>query len=413
MIKKIDDRIPNTVGKGIYPDHPAVASPWGKLYSFHEAAVNSQRNIAVFSSAVMQAFRILIPNYEERAQLLCKLSYERMYGLFSSPLGKMAGIDMHNVHPFMAGSFPGALQGDAGDEGNYQPGRVNDFGTYRCEKELDACPWDIIGSELCRATTASLMGVADGEAVHKKGGPKLDFHMVEARCCGDMHCRIVAENREKYPMPEHELWQCMGPIATSDMIKFTPEEEMVKDPQYMRAECDYLFCGGTCNEQNASTWFRPHASGGGGLYLWPFADMLIKMGRFTEEEFNSTLKCVLEAAGKAHFGGFFAVEGVRSWLGVPADVHDGRVMGGYLEVVLGCQAIPYEVEAFNKEEVVLRINRASLEQRMPRQINAYITYWYGMVKTLVGTEWALWEEADEAASDVVRVKIAKKIDKFC
>ena len=88
-------------------------------------------------------------------------------------------------------------------------------------------------------------------------------------------------------------------------------------------------------------------------------------------------------------------------------------MGGYLEVVLGCQAIPYEVEAFNKKEVVLRINRAGLEQRMPRQVNAYITYWYGMVKTLVGTEWALWEEADEAAPDVVRVKIAKKIDKFC
>ena len=413
MIKKIDERIPNTVGKGTYPDYPAVASPWGKLYSFREAAVNSQRNVAVFSAAVMQAFRILIPDYEERAELLCQFSYKRMYGMFAGPIGRMVGIDTNNVHPFMAGSFPGALNGDSGDDAQYMPGRVNDFGTYRCEKEIDVCPWDIIGSELCRATTASLMGVSDGEATLKKGGPKLDYHMVEARGCGDLHCRIVAESREKYPMPEHKMWESMGPIATADQIKYTPAEEMVKDPQYLREECNFLFCNGTCNEQTASTWFRPNGSSGGAGYLWPFADMLIQMGKFTEEQFNQTLHCVLEAAGKAHFGGFFAVEGARSWLGVPHDVHDGRVMGGYLEVYLGCQGFPYTVEAFNKDEVILRINRAAVEQRMPRQSKAYISYWYGMTKTLVNTEWSLWEEPDEAAPDVLRVKIAKKIDKFC
>ena len=32
-------------------------------------------------------------------------------------------------------------------------GRCQDFGTYRCEKELDVCDWDIVGSELCRTTT--------------------------------------------------------------------------------------------------------------------------------------------------------------------------------------------------------------------------------------------------------------------
>ena len=413
MSRKIDERIPNTVGKGTYPDYPAVATPWGKLISYQEAARHSQRNIAVYSAALMQVYRILIPTYEERAELICRFSYDRMYATFSSPIGKMVGIDNNNVHPFMAGSFPGSLNGDSGDEALYMPGRVNDFGTYRCEKELDACPWDIIGTELCRATTTSLMGVSDGEAVHKKAGPRLDFHMVEARGAGDMHCRIVAENREKFPMPEHKMWESMGPIATSDMIKYTPEEDMVTDPQYFREECGYKFCNGTCAEYDAASWYRPNGSAGGAGYFWPLFDMLVKKGRIKEEDLDRAVHCVMEAAGKAQFGGWYAVEGVRSWLGVPAEMKDGRVMGGFLEVYLACQGVPVEVEAFNKDEVILRIDRAALDQRMPKQSPAYVAYWYGMTKTLVSAEYALWEEPEGDAENVLRVKIAKKIDKFC
>ena len=127
-------------------------------------------------------------------------------------------------------------------------GKVNDFGTYRAEKELDACPWDIVSSELCRATTQSLQGVADGEAKYLQPGPKIEYHMVEAKGCGDLHCRILAESREKYPMPEHEQWECFGPVATADQIKFTPEEEWLIESQMFRAECNYTFCNGTCME---------------------------------------------------------------------------------------------------------------------------------------------------------------------
>ena len=52
----------------------------------------------------------------------------------------------HNVHPFCRGSFVGALVGDSDDDALLMCGRVQDFGTYRAEKELDVCDWDIVGS---------------------------------------------------------------------------------------------------------------------------------------------------------------------------------------------------------------------------------------------------------------------------
>lgn len=56
----------------------------------------------------MQVYRILIPDYEERSEILCANSYKRMLDVFSSPIGKIAGIDTNNVHPFMRGNFPAA-----------------------------------------------------------------------------------------------------------------------------------------------------------------------------------------------------------------------------------------------------------------------------------------------------------------
>ena len=67
----------------------------------------------------------------------------------------------HFLHPFFKGTdetggFQAGAFGDNGDERLLMQGRVNDLGTYRVEKELDACPWDIMGSEICRVSTASL-----------------------------------------------------------------------------------------------------------------------------------------------------------------------------------------------------------------------------------------------------------------
>ena len=43
--------------------------------------------------------------------------------------------------------------------------------------------------------------------------------------------------------------------------------------------------------------------------------------------------------------------------------------------------------------------------------DAYIWFWYGTVKSMVNAQWSLWEEDSPAGK--VRIKIAKKVDKFC
>ncbi|QNM06783.1 hypothetical protein [Qiania dongpingensis] len=413
MSKKIDERIPREVGKGALPDHPAIKTPWEKLISYHDAAHFCSRYGATVAASMMQVYRILVPDYEKRCEAICKNAYARLYPLFSGPYGPVIGIDKHNAHPFCRGNFTGSLNGDSGDDRYLMCGRVTDFGTYRVEKELDVCDWDIVGSELCRATTQSLQGVADGYAVHMKEGPRVEFHMVEARGCGDRHCRIVAESREKFPMPEHKQWECFGPIATSDQIKDTAEEYTVKESMIFREETNYKFCNGTCMEEDPNTALAGCASATGTDYLIPVLEELIKDGTLDEKFVDHVIRCVFEAAGKTAFGDFYTKDAVRSWLGAPADVNDGRLMGAYLETVMQCLTVPYEIEAFNKEEVIYLVDRAKLQRRMPRLVTAYLALWGGEVRTLAGAQWFLWEEPGDAGDDKVRIVIKKKIDKYC
>ncbi len=92
---------------------------------------------------------------------------------------------------------------------------------------------------MCRSTTQSLQASADGNAKLRPEGPHIEYHMVEAKGCGDRHCRIVAECRKKFPMPEHEQWECFGPVATADQIKYTREEDTVSESMMFREECDF------------------------------------------------------------------------------------------------------------------------------------------------------------------------------
>ena len=416
MSKKIDERLPREIGEGVLPNHASIQSPWGKLMSYHDAAHYCQRYTAVVSAAVMQAFRILVPDYTDRSRLLCENAYNRLwYAQHNIPGYRENVMDNDlNVHPFCAGNFTGGLTGDAGDDGLLMCGRVNDFGSYRVEKELDVCYWDIVGSELCRSTTQSLQACADSFAEKRHKGPKLEYHMVDAKGCGDRHCRIVAESREKFPMPEHEIWECFGPVATEDQIKYTTEDYTVRESMVFREECNYKFCNGTCKEDDSTRLYGNYVNMTSGCtYLIPAIEQLIQEGKAEESFVNHVLKCVAEAAGKAYFAEEYAKEAFRSVTGAPRDVDDGRLMGAHIEMFLQAMNIPYTIEAFNKDEVIYQIDRTALSCYMGRMCMIYVSYWYGMTKTLVNAMWSLWEEPEGAAENMLRIKIAKKIDKFC
>ena len=411
MSKKIDERLPREIGEGALPSYAAIKSPWEKLVGFRDAMHYGSRYESILSAAVMQAFRILVPDYKERAQELCRDAFQRLY-FIQSNYGRM-GFEDHNVHPFCRGSFVGALTGDSGDEVLMMCGRCQDFGTYRAEKELDVCDWDVVGSELCRATTQSLQAGAEAWAnCYLRPGTKLEYHMVEAKGCGDRHCRIVAESRDKYPMPPHEQWECFGPVATADQIKYTAEEDTVKESMVFREECDYKFTNGTNMEKNASESIMIPVSTAASLYILPTVDAMIRAGKLDENTVKHVLRCVCEAAGKSAFGEHYAKEGLRKFLNAPLEVDDGRLMGGHIEMVLQSVKVPYEVEAFNSEEVVYMIDRNALGM-MAGELNvqAHIAFWYGMTRTLVNTQWFLWEE--DSPEGKLRIRIARKIDKFC
>ncbi|MCL1895542.1 MAG: hypothetical protein FWG03_03245 [Clostridiales bacterium] len=412
MSKKTGERLPQNSGENSgYKNYYSIKSPWEKLICYRDALHYASRYESVLSAAVNQAFRIMIPDYEERAEFMCQDAFKRL--LLINQMYGINGDAQLNMHPFMSGQYCGALIGDEGDDMLLMCGRVQDFGTYRAEKELDVCDWDVVGSELCRATTMSLKGCATGTAERRRPGPTMEYCMVEAKGCGDRHCRIVAESREKYPMPEHMLWESFGPVATADQIKFTEEEDCVKESMVFREECNYLFQNGTnlVEESDCATMVR--LANASALYILPAIEAWIREGNIEEKAAMHIIRCVCEAAGKAAFGEYYARKACRDWLGVPDDVgEDGRVLGGLIEMLLQALTCPYEVEAFNEEEVIYVINRAGLELGGNKLVpECHVYYWYGMARTLINAQWFLWEE--DSPEGGLRIKIAKKIDKFC
>ena len=408
MSKKIDERIPSNSGNDAgFTAYNAIQSPWNKLYSYQEALHYASRFESVLSAAATQALRIIVPNYEERAQMMCEEAYQRLYttGVY------YGDDDGFGIHPFMCGEYPGALIGDKGDDALLMCGRCQDFGSYRAEKELDVCDWDICGSELCRTTTMSLQGQANASAERRRKGPTMDYLMVEAKGCGDRHCRIIAESREKYPAPPHALWESFGPAVSDEYKKDTQEEDCVDESMMFREECNYHFVNGTNNESDSSNQMI-NMSTAASLYILPAIAETVKRGYVTRQQADHILKCVLEAAGKAVFCERYAIKACRDWLGVPNTIgEDGRIMGGLIEMLLQSLVCAYEVEAFNKDEVILVIDRSGLEITATKDVpEAHLWMWGGMVKTLVNAQWSLWEEDSPAGK--MRIKIAKKIDKF-
>lgn len=411
---KYVERLPDDQGAAFLRSYPAVKTPWGKMYDWHFATSYTAREVHVIACGMMAALRCLIPDYAKRAELMCKANYEVSLAMNSGPAGQ-GEIDRLNMHPFCRGNFMGCLIGDTADESLYMTGRVNDFGSYRVEKELDTCPWDIVGSEICRCTVVGFQGLIDGVGNHQPRGPRIDMCMVEALGCGDLHCRIIGEDRRKYPLPEAEnkpIWQSFGPVATADLAKYTPEEEQHCEPAMFRSEADYAYVSGTNGNYDANSALFNMVSSAGENHLQITFAYGIEHGYFTAEEVKNAVKACCEAVGKGAYGPFFAKAGVRDFLGVPrqiADDDDARILGGLIEMFLQCKLMQYDIEKFDSEEAIYVFNWPM--SHAEHFMTALLAYWNGCAKTLLSAKWALWEE--NSPENRIRIKLARKIDKFC
>jgi len=383
-----------------------LTTPWGRKLSFEETYAYSQRHIQTIGVGFMQVLRIVEPDYERRAKAMCEYISDFQYNMYCSAEFKHHFHTRYNIPEDARGAYLAGLIGDAGDEALLMPGRVIEFTPDRVEKELDACPWDIVGSEVCRATVAGFSRCFDAFA--KDEDDLMNVEMVEARGWGDLHCRIVAENRKKYNRPEKEVWQLVGPALSG--VTSTPREEMVTEPMQLReADGKYRNVYGaewTKDEQFAQAATMPGAN----MYIVP----AIRALEPDSGKVAHITRCVFEAAGKWAFAEFGSIKGMRDWLGVPDDLNDGRVLGAVVALQLESCLIPCAFAEFTPERTVIDIDKTAFlrgDPGYPEFEHAFGALWKGMAQTLVSADWSAGFASD-VSEDRFRLVIECKTDKF-
>ena len=389
--------------------YKSVRTVWGKLIPEEEAYKYALRHIAAFTANVFQVMRILEPDFEKRTQAICEVAYMFNMGACSDDY-KANFYEEWNIPEFCErSSWLGGIVGDQGDEMQNMAGRVIQFTRDRVEKELDTCPWDIVGAELCNMTTAMFTANFNIEAANP-GENEMAINMCEARGCGNPHCRVVAERRDVFNLPEQGwLDHMQDPVMP---VHDTPEERRVKGCEYLRSG---VYSQAFGEEKDLEAAYRWSMESG---WIWCNSFPLVAIHDMAEsdEEFERIFKIVFSTAGKNEFIEPFAVEGLRSWLGVPREIgdNDPRLMGGYIKNILDTQLVPNELEAFTKDEVRIKVSPDTFIGRfemapIEELILGYETMWHNMVKTMVSPEWSCWFEDKE--EEEMTIVVGRKVDK--
>lgn len=390
-----------------------VETVWGKIIPEKEAYQYALRQIAAFSANLFQVMRILEPDYEKRTAALCEICNMLNMGAAGTP--EMHGDyikafhDEWNIPEFVdRSSWLGAIFGDSGDEYQNMAGRVIQFTPDRVEKELDTCPWDIVGSEMCNMTTAMFM--ANFDLCSSQGTTnEMALDMCEARGCGDMHCRVVAERKDVYGRADQGPLDHMGQPAGA--VRVTPRERMLREGQLLRNGVYTNAFGEVKTLEWGYRWCMEYG------WVWSVAFPLIAIRDMasSEDEFRRVFNIVFSTAGKNAFIEPCAVEGMRAWLGVPHEIgDDGRLMGGFIKAQLDTQLVPNELLRFDEEEVRIKVQPETFNGRFPMSpmdelTTGYEALWHNMVKTMVGTEWSCRFE-DKDQEDMIIV-VRRQVDK--
>ena len=352
---------------------------WGKLIPEEEAYRQLNRQIAAMTANLFQVMRIFEPSWEKRTEAICDIANMMNMAVAGTPEEQKDYVNASLYEAFNIpelcekSSWLGGITGDSGDEWENMAGRVVQFTRNRVEKELDTCPWDIVGSELCNMTTS--MFTANFDLASSKGTEnEVALNMCQARGCGNKHCRVV-------------------------------EGQCLRNGQYTQN------FGEETSLEKAYHWVAQM----GWVWSIQFPMMAIKDMAPDEDEFLRVFRIVFATAGKNQFIDPFAKEGLRSYLGVPheMDENDGRILGGYIRYMLDVQQVPYEMVRWTKDETWIKVKSEDFTARyemapLDELVDAYEAQWNGAAKTLVSPEWScVIEDRDE---EDMLIKVIRKED---
>ena len=148
------------------------ATAWGKLITEEEAYRQLNRQIAAMTANLFQVMRIFEPSWEKRTEAICDIANMMNMAVAGTPEEQKDYVNTSLYEAFNIpelcekSSWLGGITGDSGDEWENMAGRVVQFTRNRVEKELDTCPWDIVGSELCNMTTSMFTANFDLASAH-------------------------------------------------------------------------------------------------------------------------------------------------------------------------------------------------------------------------------------------------------
>ena len=155
------------------------ATAWGKLITEEEAYRQLNRQIAAMTANLFQVMRIFEPSWEKRTEAICDIANRMNMAVAGTPEEQKDYVNASLYEAFNIpelcekSSWLGGITGDSGDEWENMAGRVIQFTRNRVEKELDTCPWDIVGSELCNMTTSMFTANFDLASAHgERNGPE-------------------------------------------------------------------------------------------------------------------------------------------------------------------------------------------------------------------------------------------------
>ena len=401
-----------------------MSSPWGAIKGFKETYDFQMRHAALHGVAAMNSFKIIEPDYETRQNAMTAGWQGGNAFMWSEadPLGLHKNYrETYDIPPFVkSGVYLSAIFADYGDSIMTMPGHIwyatNDY----MEKEIHACPLDIIGPDACDLSNAGGQSIC--RAVAHCG---TNHYLAERRGNGDPYCLAHIESVKKYGAhqnPDDYDWEQYGPPAAKSRDP--------KDGQPHKENCDFFDSGEYVSPLGAvltaGRMYRDSTPDALGYSGHAFEGMRILLGQ-DEAKWAmawNVLDVMYDTAGKHLFGNATAIKEVRDWMMVPASVNDGRVLGSFMSMIFQSRSVPCRFTEFSPEKTVLECDKMSLEGmgRYPEFDRTYVAYFNGMAKTLVSTEWVVTQGESADPSKVVfevkkgfygfkRDKSKKKADK--